>query len=118
MRLSLPEVAGDKQTEIIDAIWKAGWQQGRDIGDKVILAEILEEINVSADNLTKTEMPHIKDKLKQNTADAIALGVFGVPTFITEDKTLFWGVRFHARFRRLSNWTRKFRYREIRRNFK
>lgn len=92
LRLSLLEVAGDKQNDVIAALWKAGWQQGRDLGDFNILAEILSENNLSTALLEKTNDPQIKQILKDNTNRAIELGVFGVPSFITEDKTLFWGL--------------------------
>jgi DSBA-like thioredoxin domain len=33
----------------------------------------------------------VKARLKNNTDDAIALGIFGVPTFVVDDK-IFWGL--------------------------
>ena len=33
----------------------------------------------------------VKAQLKANTDEAIALGLFGVPTFVVEDK-VFWGL--------------------------
>jgi protein-disulfide isomerase len=33
----------------------------------------------------------VKNQLKNNTEQAIAQGVFGVPTFVVDDK-LFWGL--------------------------
>lgn len=93
LRLSLVEVSGVKQCEMIDAIWNAGWQQGQDLSNKEVLAEVITHLGLLPETLLeKTNTIQIKDKLKQNTLDAIELGVFGVPTFITEDNTLFWGL--------------------------
>ena len=38
-----------------------------------------------------SDAPDVKDQLKANTEEAIACGVFGVPTFCVDDK-LFWGL--------------------------
>ncbi len=93
LRLSLVELAGEQQqAKIMSALWKAGWQQGRDLGDTAELTKILSENNISTDLIEKTNAPEIKNLLKVNTARAIELGVFGVPTFLTEDNTLFWGL--------------------------
>lgn len=93
LRLSLVEVAGQYQAQVIRALWQAGWQQGRDLADKDELLNILEANALPAnDLLEKTMDPEIKHLLKETTSQAIELGVFGVPTFITDDKTLFWGL--------------------------
>ncbi len=90
LRLSLKETS-NKQFEIIDAIFMAGWAEGRDIGDKEVLKDILLSIKLPADEL----MDKISGKecglfLKENTKNAISNNVFGVPTFIA-DNELFWG---------------------------
>ena len=33
----------------------------------------------------------IKEKLRDETAQAADLGIFGAPSFVTEDGELFWG---------------------------
>ena len=37
-----------------------------------------------------TGAPAVKDQLRQNTEEAVAAGVYGVPSFVIEDH-LFWG---------------------------
>ena len=45
LRLSLPEVSGEKQKELIQLFWQMGWQEGRDLGDPQVLENILKEIS-------------------------------------------------------------------------
>lgn len=92
LRLSLKEVALEKQEEIIEAIWKLSWAQGRDPSDPQDLKSCLESLNLNAEELfAKTQASEIKTLLKEETLSAIEKGVFGVPTFIIDDK-LFWGL--------------------------
>ena len=49
-------------------------------------------IGLDADALmVRIEAPEIKERLRTQTGDAQALGLFGSPTFVTEDGELFWG---------------------------
>ena len=51
-------------------------------------------MQVLTDQLNPARFPgsdQVKAQLKANTDDALALGVFGVPTFAVDDK-LFWGL--------------------------
>ena len=41
--------------------------------------------------LARAEDTAVKETLKQQTERAMALGIFGSPTFVTEDGELFWG---------------------------
>jgi 2-hydroxychromene-2-carboxylate isomerase len=92
LRLSLWETAGLLQIPIMDALWNAGWQQGRDLGNPDELYKILAQRDIPVKLLEKIQDPTSKNHLKTHTDRAIDLGVFGVPTFITPDRTLFWGL--------------------------
>lgn len=93
LRLSLQEVAGNNQTKVMKALWEGGWIYGRDLGDQREISRILLENDLPAELLmNEAEKTENKEKLKQNTEEAIELGVFGVPTFVTTDNTLFWGI--------------------------
>ncbi len=60
--------------------------------DKTALGTCLSAIGLEADELlTRIETPEIKQRLRRQTDDALALGLFGSPTFVTEDGELFWG---------------------------
>jgi len=91
LRLSLVEVGGSRQHDIIDAIFAAGWGRGIDLGSADELAAALSEKGMDGPALVeKTSSPEVKEALKKSTDDAIARGVFGVPTILVGDE-LFWG---------------------------
>jgi 2-hydroxychromene-2-carboxylate isomerase len=69
-----------------ERVFQHVWQGGLDAADAQRLQALTEELaphrSVSSDA--------VKAELKANTDEAIAHGVFGVPTFLVDDK-LFWG---------------------------
>lgn len=91
LRLSLREVCGEKQRQVISAIYSAGWSHGKDIGDPNELSAIVDSLGLDgARLLEKTRTPASKETLQKETQEAIKHGVFGVPTTIVADQ-LFWG---------------------------
>ncbi|MEH6813350.1 MAG: 2-hydroxychromene-2-carboxylate isomerase [Motiliproteus sp.] len=91
LRLSLPEVCGDQQLQVINALFSAGWSQGADLSAPTDLRNILDGIGLNGSTLlAATETTEAKAQLRKETEEAIARGVFGVPTFIIDDE-LFWG---------------------------
>lgn len=93
LRLCLPEVAGERQDAVIDAVFDAGWQHGLDLSDPDVLANVLDGIGLDGASLVARtkEDGEVKAALRRNTDEAIAHGTFGVPTMVLEDGTLFWG---------------------------
>jgi 2-hydroxychromene-2-carboxylate isomerase len=92
LRLSLQGVAGDLQYQVIDTLWKAGWQKRIDMGEPEELLQALRESDLPADELyEKSFSREAKAELKKNIQDAISYGAFGVPSFVTQDE-LFWGM--------------------------
>jgi len=91
LRLSLPQLARDRQHDVIDAIFNAGWTQGADLSSEGQLKTILDNIDLNgAELLARTQQTDVKQMLHNETRQAIESGVFGVPTFII-DGELFWG---------------------------
>ncbi|MDO9181687.1 MAG: DsbA family protein [Bacteriovorax sp.] len=91
LRLSLKNVAGDQQKEIIDAIFRAGWENGMDIGNDDILKEILGHYQIGITELfLKMEDKSSRVELKSNIESALSKEIFGVPTFLV-DEEMFWG---------------------------
>jgi len=84
--LALPE---EQRPTFIHAVFKAYWVDGRDIAERSILQELLEECGYTEASAGPFEQG-VKDALRAETDEAIARGVFGAPaTFIGE--SLFWG---------------------------
>lgn len=91
LRLSLAEICGEHQALVIDALFSAGWSHGADLGSPTALCAILDEAGLNGPALLDATQRHTcKQQLRDATDQAIARGVFGVPTFIVDDE-LFWG---------------------------
>ncbi len=91
LRVSLKEVAGETQAEVVQAIFEAGWTRGAELGEPNSLAAILTDAGLDGHALVaRTSEPKIKQRLKDETEAAVSQGVFGVPTMIVEGE-LFWG---------------------------
>ena len=74
------------------AVYAAEFGDGRDIGDPLVLADLLDRLNVAAEPaLRRAQGDEIKAKLRSETEAAQRLGIFGAPTFVTPDGELFWG---------------------------
>jgi len=74
-----------------DAIYRAAWADGLDLGDKVVLSGVLQRAGIDPVQLiAATEGQEVKDELRRNTDDAVSRGAFGAPTFFVGDE-MFWG---------------------------
>ena len=73
-------------------IYLAEFGEGRDIGDKALIAGILVSLNLDPEaELARAESPENKLRLRSETEKAQELGLFGAPSFVTDDGELFWG---------------------------
>lgn len=86
LRLS---IALDSDIDAIRTIFRHVWGEGKDGQDPEALRPLAASLGVD-DLEAKISDPAIKDQLRQNTEDAVARGVFGIPTFAFDDE-LFWG---------------------------
>jgi 2-hydroxychromene-2-carboxylate isomerase len=74
-----------------DAIYRAAWAEGLDLGERAILTGVLQRAGVNlAELLAVSERKDVKDELRRNTEDAVARGAFGAPTFFVGEE-MFWG---------------------------
>jgi 2-hydroxychromene-2-carboxylate isomerase len=73
------------------AVFLANYAEQKDISDEEMLGAILATLGVDADAaLAEANTLPIKDRLKQQTEEAAARGIFGAPSFTIGDE-LFWG---------------------------
>jgi 2-hydroxychromene-2-carboxylate isomerase len=73
------------------AVYTANFGDRRDISDDATLAAILRRLNVDAElALAASNTPENKARLKTQTEEAQARGLFGAPSFMVGDE-LFWG---------------------------
>ena len=74
------------------AVFEAEFGRGEDIAQPAVIEKALSGLGLdSASLLARAEEPAIKQRLKDQTAEAASRGIFGAPSFITEDGELFWG---------------------------
>ena len=71
---------------VCESIFRHVWRGGADAADAARLAQLRQQLAPTRD----PSSDEVKNALKQATQDAIAAGLFGVPTFAVDDK-LFWG---------------------------
>jgi len=82
-------IACDSAPEAVHRIFRFVWADGRLPDLPIEWAELASELGVP-DAETRIASPEVKAELRRNTDEAIARGVFGVPTLAIGD-ALFWG---------------------------
>lgn len=80
----------DRQTEYIDAVLTAMWEEGKNLNDRAVVAEVWAAAGFDAAALLeKTQDPAAKALLAEKTGAAVARGVFGLPAFFVGDEMFF-----------------------------
>lgn len=80
-------IACGPNRRIVEAIFRHAWRGGADAVDPARLAALQAELAPARDPAAA----EVKAELKANTDEAIARGVFGVPSFEVDGR-LFWGL--------------------------
>jgi 2-hydroxychromene-2-carboxylate isomerase len=87
--LALPD---DARRRLIDAVFAAIWTTGEGVEGPGAVARIARAVELDGDAIERAAAePDAKARLRAQTDEALAAGVFGVPTVIA-DRELFWGV--------------------------
>lgn len=74
------------------AVYRAEFGTGLTISEPGVMADIVAEAGFKADAImTRAATPEVRQALRQATAAAQALGLFGAPMLTTDDDELFWG---------------------------
>jgi predicted DsbA family dithiol-disulfide isomerase len=81
-----------KQTDIVERLFKAYFEEGRDIGDPAVLTAVAREAGMDGD-LVADLLAKDADRALVEQEDALAhrMGISGVPTFIFANKYLISG---------------------------
>ncbi len=75
----------------IDSMFNAIWQDGLNMNDENIIEKILKNLNVNPKTfLLRSASSSIKDSLRKRTNEAYEKGIFGAPSFVSNNK-VFWG---------------------------
>lgn len=85
-------VAGDegRLAEYIDAGLVAMWENNKKMDDPEVFVAVMNDAGFDGANLfERTQDPSIKQRLMDNTAQAVRRGAFGVPTFFVGSEMFF-----------------------------
>lgn len=80
----------------VDAMYKAMWEQGRNMNDLVEIAVVLDAAGIDKVSLLEaTQQADVKNELMENTKSAFDRGAFGSPTFFVREEIFFGKDRLH-----------------------
>ena len=84
--LRLAQACGPNR-RVMEVVLRHVWIGGHDANDADRLAQLKAELAPTRD----PDSAEVKQELRDNTQQAIAAGVFGVPSFVLDDR-VFWGL--------------------------
>lgn len=89
--LALQRDRPEQAIALVHALFRAFFQEDRDISDAAVVADVANSIGLDGAKLTDdAQQPAVKDALRKAVEDSIAFGVFGAPTIVV-DGEVFWG---------------------------
>lgn len=75
---------------LVRRLFPAMWAEGQDLADPEVLVRLADEAGLSGRRLLeRTAAGHVKDRLRANTEEALARGVFGAPSIFVGDSLFF-----------------------------
>lgn len=87
--------------DFIQAVYQANFAHDRDISSASVVGECLEQAGQAPSSiLSAAESAEAKQQLRDQTDEAVRLGVFGAPWFVCGDE-MFWG---NDRLERAVSW--------------
>ena len=89
LRATLLDMEESTRQRLVTRLFEATWAESRDVASVEVVAELCADVGVH-DAAERIQDPAIKKRLLDASAEAIELGLFGVPTMIV-DGELFWG---------------------------
>ena len=91
MRCVLVAEKKDFAQNFINKIFDAIWKDGLNLNDNSIVEKLLKNLDTNSKAfLMEAVESEIKEELRKRTDDAFKKGIFGVPTFVVNNK-IFWG---------------------------
>jgi 2-hydroxychromene-2-carboxylate isomerase len=73
-----------------EALFRAAWGQSKNLGDLAVLRDVIAKAGLDPGPLLAAAATEpLKERLKANTAEAVARGAFGAPTFFVGEEMFF-----------------------------
>jgi 2-hydroxychromene-2-carboxylate isomerase len=85
------------------SVFRTNFIEDRDIGDAEVIASVIDRLGLPAAVIERANEPDNKDRLRAQTDEASALGIYGAPSF-TVGEELFWG---HDRMEQAFQWAKE-----------
>lgn len=83
---------GPQRGKAVHALYRGAFVENLNLGDRDVVVKLLDKAGFDGKDLVeKTQQQAIKDELRAITDQAIEEGMFGAPTFMVDNKKLFWG---------------------------
>lgn len=103
-RIALSGEAAGWTPDFTRAVYTSNFAEQKDISDDAVLAAILTKFGLDAGAvIAAANTAENKDKLKKQTEEGIARGIYGAPSFIVGEE-LFWG---NDRLEQAIAWAKK-----------
>lgn len=91
LRISSLPIASEARNKLIDALFNAVWVDRLHVSEPAVVERVANEAGLDGARLVaEAETPDAKSRLRRQTDEAVARGVFGVPSMLVGDE-LFWG---------------------------
>ncbi len=79
------------KSHYIDCIFNAIWEDGLNMNDENVVYKVLKNLNINPKTFfLRSTSSSVKDSLRLKTSEAFKKGIFGAPTFVSNNK-VFWG---------------------------
>jgi 2-hydroxychromene-2-carboxylate isomerase len=91
LRASLVAAAAPRRAALIDGLFAAVWVRGLHVSEPEVVEQVAREAGLDGPQvIVEARAPEAKAQLRAQTEQAIAAGVFGVPSMLVGDE-VFWG---------------------------
>jgi len=90
-RVALVGAGAPWEVHFVRAVYRANFADDRDIADAAVVRDLVTQAGADgAAVLESAQSRENKERLRRQTDEAIGLGIFGAPTFVSRGE-LFWG---------------------------
>jgi 2-hydroxychromene-2-carboxylate isomerase len=90
LRVTALDMEVEQRRALVDALYRAVWATGEGVTSPEVVQRIASEVGLSVDAVERAQHTEIKARIRADTEDAVARGMFGVPTMLVDDQ-MFWG---------------------------
>jgi 2-hydroxychromene-2-carboxylate isomerase len=91
MRAAVAALDDERFPDFHRAMFRGMWVTGQNLGDTEVLKAAIDDAGLDgAAIVARSKEQDVKDKLRQNTEEAVSRGAFGAPTLFVGEE-MFWG---------------------------